>query len=276
MSESLLVKPVEQLIIRQLPLADYQPIWQAMQAFTNSRDTATADEFWALQHRPVFTQGQAGKAEHLLAPGDIPVIQSDRGGQVTYHGPGQLVVYVMIDLKRRGLGVRALVTAIEQAIVNVLGRYRIDAGPRADAPGVYIKPVAGGAKIAQLGLRVRRGCSFHGLSLNVDMNMEPFERINPCGFQGLQVTSMIRQQGQRQTEQQAEQKTQQQVEQQAKQQPASEAEVDFELSPELSPQVNSDIDLEIDTVATRLCQELAAVLGYTAVQWSSQPSSLTD
>jgi len=191
-SQQLSVGPsaINQLVIRQLPVDDYQPVWRAMQAFTDGRDAATVDEFWVLQHQPVFTQGQAGKAEHILAAGDIPVVQADRGGQVTYHGPGQLVVYVMIDLKRRGLGVRALVTAIEQAIVNLLTLYGIDAGPRADAPGVYIEPVATGAKIAQLGLRVRRGCSFHGLSLNVDMNMEPFERINPCGFQGLAVTSM--------------------------------------------------------------------------------------
>lgn len=165
-----------------------------MQHFTDERDIDTTDEIWFLQHHRVFTQGQAGKAEHLLAPGDIPVIQVDRGGQVTYHGPGQLIAYLLIDLKRRGLGVRALVTAIENAIVDVLDQYQIKAAPRADAPGVYIMPTETGAKIAQLGLRVRKGRSFHGLSLNVDMDMEPFQRINPCGHIGLEVTSIKLQQ----------------------------------------------------------------------------------
>jgi lipoyl(octanoyl) transferase len=242
-SEPVAVTPgaVDTLYIRRLPLADYQRIWRAMQAFTNERDQYTVDEFWVLQHRPVFTQGQAGRAEHLLDPGDIPVVQSDRGGQVTYHGPGQLVVYVMIDLKRRGLGVRALVTAIEQSIVKLLSHYRIDAGPRADAPGVYIKPVCAGAKIAQLGLRVRRGCSFHGLSLNVDMDMQPFTRINPCGFQGLEVTSMALQQAHSATS--------------------------------LASEGKPEADLDIDPVATHLCRELAAILGYTELQWPSQPGA---
>lgn len=182
----------QQLIVRQLGFVDYVPVWQAMQAFTDNRDQSTIDEVWLLQHPPVFTQGQAGKAEHLLAPGDIPVIQVDRGGQVTYHGPGQLVGYLMIDLKRRKLGVRELISAIENALVKLLADYQITAAPRADAPGVYLLGAdqQAGAKIAQLGLRVRRGCSFHGLSLNIDMDMQPFQRINPCGHAGLEVTSI--------------------------------------------------------------------------------------
>ncbi len=176
------------LLVRRLGLAEYQPVLDAMRDFTDQRDNDTPDELWLLQHPRVFTQGQAGKAEHVLAPGDISVIQVDRGGQVTYHGPGQWVVYLLIDLKRRGMGVRALVTLIEDAIVRLLSEYGIESAPRADAPGVYVS----GDKIASLGLRVRRGCSYHGLSLNVDMDLEPFSRINPCGHQGLQVTSMAR------------------------------------------------------------------------------------
>lgn len=174
------------MLVRRLGLAEYQPVLDAMREFTDQRDENTPDELWLLQHPRVFTQGQAGKAEHVLAPGDIPVIQVDRGGQVTYHGPGQWVVYLLVDLKRRGLGVRALVTLIENAIVRLLAEYGIDSAPRADAPGVYVA----GDKIASLGLRVRRGCTYHGLSLNVDMDLEPFQRINPCGHEGLQVTSM--------------------------------------------------------------------------------------
>jgi lipoyl(octanoyl) transferase len=154
-----------------------------MQAFTASRDKNSADELWCLQHPPVYTQGQAGKAEHILAPGDIPVVQVDRGGQVTYHGPGQLVIYLLIDLTRSALGIRALVSHIEQSIVNTLAVLGIGAAPRADAPGVYVD----GAKIASLGLRVRRGCSFHGMALNVAMDMEPFARINPCGYAGMAI-----------------------------------------------------------------------------------------
>ncbi|GAA3587272.1 lipoyl(octanoyl) transferase LipB [Marinobacter xestospongiae] len=169
------------LVVRNLGLQPYAETLQAMQQFTAQRDADTLDELWCLEHPPVFTQGQAGKAEHLLAPGDIPVIQVDRGGQVTYHGPGQLVVYLMIDLKRRKLGIRDLVDHIEQAIVAVLAPLGIESAPRADAPGVYV----GEAKIASLGLRVRRGCSFHGLALNIDMDMAPFGRINPCGYAGL-------------------------------------------------------------------------------------------
>lgn len=177
-----------ELVTRTLGLADYQTVLKSMRDFTDQRDADTPDELWLLQHPRVFTQGQAGKAEHLLAPGDIPVIQVDRGGQVTYHGPGQWVVYLMVDLKRRGLGVRALVTLIEDSIVELLAAYGIVAAPRPEAPGVYVD----GDKIASLGLRVRRGCSYHGLALNVDMDLEPFQRINPCGYEGLQVTSMAR------------------------------------------------------------------------------------
>ena len=159
-----------------------------MKDLTDSRTTDDADQLWLLQHPRVFTQGQAGKAEHVLAPGDIPVIQVDRGGQVTYHGPGQWVLYLMIDLRRRSWGVRDLVDTIERSIVLLLDGYGIAAAPNPAAPGVYVN----GAKIASLGLRVRRGCSYHGLALNVDMDLEPFGRINPCGYRGLEVTSMAR------------------------------------------------------------------------------------
>ncbi len=175
------------VVCRRLPgRADYLTTLQAMKTFTDNRGADTPDELWLLQHPRVFTQGQAGKAEHVLAPGDIPVIQVDRGGQVTYHGPGQWVLYLLVDLRRRGLGVRQLVTLIENSIVRVLEAYGIHAAPRADAPGVYVD----GDKIASLGLRVRRGCSYHGLALNVDLDLEPFLRINPCGHEGLRVTSM--------------------------------------------------------------------------------------
>lgn len=174
------------LLLRELGRVEYLPTLEAMQTFTDSRDAQTPDELWLLQHPRVFTQGQAGKAEHVLAPADIPVIQVDRGGQVTYHGPGQWVLYLLVDLRRGKLGVRDLVTLIERSIVHLLAEYDIVGSPRADAPGVYVD----GAKIAALGLRVRHGCSYHGLSLNVDMDLEPFQRINPCGHKGLQVTSM--------------------------------------------------------------------------------------
>lgn len=169
------------LIVRSLGVQPYLETWEAMKSFTAGRDAAVADELWCLEHPRVYTQGQAGKAEHILAPGDIPVIQVDRGGQVTYHGPGQLVIYLLIDLTRLKFGVRTLVDVIEQAIVRLLAEQGITAAPRPDAPGVYVN----GAKIASLGLRVRRGCSFHGLALNVAMDMEPFRRINPCGFAGM-------------------------------------------------------------------------------------------
>jgi lipoyl(octanoyl) transferase len=173
---------------RELGLVDYEPTLRAMREYTDRRDADSPDQLWLLQHPRVFTQGQAGKAEHVLAPGDIPVIAVDRGGQVTYHGPGQWVVYLLLDLKRRGLGVRNLVDLIEQGIVELLAEVGIASAPRAEAPGVYV----GADKIASLGLRVRRGCSYHGLSLNVDMDLEPFKRINPCGYAGLEVTSVAR------------------------------------------------------------------------------------
>jgi lipoyl(octanoyl) transferase len=175
-----------ELHVRRLGRANYEPVWRAMQAFTDARDETTADELWVVEHSPVFTQGQAGKAEHILDAGDIPVIQVDRGGQVTYHGPGQIVVYPLVDIKRLGLGVKALVAGIEQAIIDVLAGYGIEAGRLENAPGVYVD----GVKIASLGLRIRRGRSFHGLAFNIDMDLEPFTRINPCGFQNLQVTSL--------------------------------------------------------------------------------------
>lgn len=174
------------LILRRLGTVDYGPTLQAMKDLTDHRGADSPDELWLLQHPRVFTQGQAGRAEHLLAPGDIPVIQVDRGGQVTYHGPGQWVIYLLIDLKRRRMGVRDLVDLIERSVVELLDGYGIEAAPDPDAPGVYVQ----GEKIASLGLRVRRGCSYHGLALNVDMDLEPFQRINPCGYAGLQVTSM--------------------------------------------------------------------------------------
>lgn len=174
------------LVVRQLGLQDYGQAWQAMTEFTNRRTAETADELWLVQHPPVFTQGQAGRPEHLLVAGDIPVVQTDRGGQITYHGPGQLVAYPLLDLRRLKLGVRDLVTLIEQTLVAVLAHYRIEAYAKADAPGVYVS----GDKIASLGLRVRRGCSFHGLSLNVDMDLAPFLRINPCGYKGLAMTQI--------------------------------------------------------------------------------------
>ncbi len=174
----------ERITLRKLGLQPYEPVSHAMHAFTDSRTPETQDEIWLVEHPKVFTQGQAGKAEHVLFPGDIPVIQSDRGGQVTYHGPGQQVMYVMIDIKRRKIGVRQLVTAIEQTVVDTLAFFNIDAYPKADAPGVYVD----GKKICSLGLRIRRGCSLHGLALNIDMDLEPFLRINPCGYAGLQMT----------------------------------------------------------------------------------------
>lgn len=176
----------DNILVRHLGLQPYEPVSQAMHDFTDSRDETTPDEIWLVEHLPVFTQGQAGKAEHLLMTGDIPVIQSDRGGQVTYHGPGQQVMYVLLNLKRRKLGVRELVTLLEQTVVNTLAEYGIDAHPRADAPGVYV----GEMKICSLGLRIRKGCSFHGLALNINMDLAPFLRINPCGYTGMEMTQM--------------------------------------------------------------------------------------
>jgi lipoyl(octanoyl) transferase len=176
------------VLVRELPgLWPYEPVWRAMQAFTDARTPETADEFWLLQHEPVFTLGQAGKTEHVLAPGDIPVIPVDRGGQVTYHGPGQIMAYVLVDLRRRGLGVRELVSRIEQAVIDTLANWNIVAQRREGAPGVYVAD----AKVAALGLRVRRGCSFHGLAFNAAMDLEPFHRINPCGYKGLAVTQVL-------------------------------------------------------------------------------------
>ena len=176
----------DKILVRHLGLQPYEPVSQAMHDFTDSRDDNTLDEIWLVEHLPVFTQGQAGKAEHVLVPGDIPVIQSDRGGQVTYHGPGQQVMYVLLNLKRRKLGVRELVTLLEQTVVDTLAEYGIDAHPRADAPGVYV----GEMKICSLGLRIRKGCSFHGLALNINMDLSPFLRINPCGYAGMEMTQM--------------------------------------------------------------------------------------
>lgn len=176
----------DKILVRHLGLQPYEPVSQAMHDFTDSRDENTPDEIWLVEHLPVFTQGQAGKAEHVLVPGDIPVIQSDRGGQVTYHGPGQQVMYVLLNLKRRKLGVRELVTLLEQTVVETLAEYGIDAHPRADAPGVYV----GEMKICSLGLRIRKGCSFHGLALNINMDLSPFLRINPCGYAGMEMTHM--------------------------------------------------------------------------------------
>ena len=176
------------LICRDLGVIDYAETWERMKQFTQDRTKNDADEIWLLEHPSLFTQGQAGKEEHLLAPGNIPVIQVDRGGQVTYHGPGQIVAYVMVDLKRLGIGVRDLVSVLENSVVGTLALNSIEAYPKPDAPGVYVNE----QKIASLGLRVRRGCSFHGLALNVDMDLTPFNRINPCGYQGLQMVDMKR------------------------------------------------------------------------------------
>ncbi|MCB1736881.1 MAG: lipoyl(octanoyl) transferase LipB [Gammaproteobacteria bacterium] len=175
-----------QLSWRDLGLHAYLPVWHAMQSLTDRRDADTADELWQVQHPPVFTQGMNGKPEHLLAPGDIPVVAIDRGGQVTYHGPGQIVLYPLLDLRRAKLGVRDLVSIMEASVIATLSDYGVTAAARADAPGVYVD----GAKVASLGLRVRRGCSYHGLALNVDMDLSPFQRINPCGYADMPVTQM--------------------------------------------------------------------------------------
>ena len=164
----------------------YVPVWERMQAFTEARQPETPDEIWLLEHEPVFTQGRAGKAEHLIATGEIPVVRSDRGGQVTYHGPGQLMVYTLLDLERLGTGIRSLVTALEQAVIDCLSGYGIKSQGRRDAPGVYV----GQSKIASLGLRVRKARSYHGLALNVKMDLTPFSRINPCGYRGLEMTQL--------------------------------------------------------------------------------------
>lgn len=176
----------QQIIVRDLGLVEYLPTWQAMQEFTASRGPDRVDEIWILEHHPVFTQGHAGDAEHLLGTGDIPVVQVDRGGQVTYHGPGQLVVYLLLNLRRKKFGVKELVARMEACIVELLAEYGVEAYARPDAPGVYVNE----AKICSLGLRVRKGCSFHGLAFNLDMDLEPFNRINPCGYAGMAVTRL--------------------------------------------------------------------------------------
>lgn len=175
------------VIIRVLGQEAYQTSWDQMRAFTQSRNEASPDEIWLLEHAPVFTQGQNGKAEHVLNPGNIPIIKTDRGGQVTYHGPGQLMVYVLIDLKRKGFNVRQLVTLLEQSVIDFLANHHIQAIAKQDAPGVYVN----NKKICSIGLRIRKGCSYHGIAFNIGMNLEPFNRINPCGFKGLQMTELI-------------------------------------------------------------------------------------
>jgi len=174
-------------VVKWLGRVEYEPTWRAMQAFTDRRDAATPDEIWFLEHPPVFTLGMNAKREHVLAPGDIPVVQIDRGGQVTYHGPGQLVVYPLIDLRRAQLGVRDFVTALERAVIGYVAQFGITAECRRNAPGVYVE----GRKLASVGVRVRRGATYHGLALNVNLDLTPFQRINPCGYAGLEVTQLV-------------------------------------------------------------------------------------
>lgn len=173
--------------IKALGMVDYEPTWRAMQKFTAERTADTLDEIWLLQHPPTYTQGQAGKPEHLLNPTSIPVVKIDRGGQITYHGPGQIVAYLLLDLRRWKINVRELVRLMEQAVIDLLAEYGVKAEGREDAPGVYV----GDAKIAALGLKIKTGCSYHGLSFNVDMDLSPFDNINPCGYEGLRVTQAI-------------------------------------------------------------------------------------
>jgi lipoyl(octanoyl) transferase len=178
----------QSIAIRYLGRQDYVPLWHAMQRFTDTRTETTADEIWFTEHPPVFTMGLNASDEHLLAPGDIPVVQIDRGGQVTFHGPGQLMIYPLLDLRRSAMGVRTLVTALEQSVVDLAADFGIQAASRADAPGVYVA----GDKLASVGLRIRRGCSFHGMALNVAIDLEPFSRINPCGYAELEMTDLHR------------------------------------------------------------------------------------
>jgi lipoyl(octanoyl) transferase len=178
----------QSITIRYLGRQDYVPLWHAMQRFTDARTETTTDEIWFTEHPPVFTMGLNASDEHLLAPGDIPVVQIDRGGQVTFHGPGQLMIYPLLDLRRSAMGVRTLVTALEQSVVDLAADFGIQAASRADAPGVYVA----GDKLASVGLRIRRGCSFHGMALNVAIDLEPFSRINPCGYAELEMTDLHR------------------------------------------------------------------------------------
>jgi lipoyl(octanoyl) transferase len=173
-------------IIRRLGRVEYEPTWRAMQRFTDERNASTPDEIWFLEHPPVFTLGMNASAAHVLAPGDIPVVQIDRGGQVTYHGPGQLVVYPLIDLRRAGLGVRDIVTALEKSVIQLAAEFGITAEAKRDAPGIYVN----GKKLGSVGIRIRRHSSYHGLAVNVDVDLEPFQRINPCGYQGLEMTQL--------------------------------------------------------------------------------------
>lgn len=179
--------PIE---LHRLGRCAYLPVWESMRALTDTRGEATPDQFWLVEHDPVFTQGQAGKPEHLLMPGDISVVQTDRGGQVTYHGPGQVVLYPLLDVRRGKIGVRDLVSALENSVIAVLNDYGVSARAKPDAPGVYVDTLSGEAKIASLGLRIRRGSSYHGVALNVDGDLSPFARINPCGYAGMQVTRL--------------------------------------------------------------------------------------
>lgn len=172
--------------VEKLGLQPYQPIWEAMKSFTSTRAPDTDDELWVLEHYPVYTQGQAGKTEHILNPGEIPIVQSDRGGQVTYHGPGQMIAYVLMDLKRRHLGVRTLVCGLEQILIDLLSTYHITAHRQTNAPGVYVDQ----KKIASIGLRVKNNCTYHGIALNVDLDLQPFAGINPCGYQQLKMTQI--------------------------------------------------------------------------------------
>ncbi len=182
------IQPGPTIVVRDLGRQPYVPLWRAMQTFTDARTESTTDEIWFTEHPPVFTMGLNASSEHLLAPGDIPVVQIDRGGQVTFHGPGQLMVYPLLDLRRHAMGVRTLVTALEQSVVDLAAESGIAAASRADAPGVYVA----GHKLASVGLRIRRGCSFHGMALNVDIDTEPFSRINPCGYRELEMTDLAR------------------------------------------------------------------------------------
>lgn len=176
----------DSVIVRWLGQQDYLPCWQAQREFTEQRHENTVDEIWLLEHTPVFTQGQNGKAEHILNPGDIPIVQTDRGGQVTYHGPGQLMVYVLMDLRRKKMNIRELVSALEQSMIDLLSAHNVTANADPKAPGVYIH----GKKIGSIGLRVKKGCSFHGIAFNVALDLAPFSRINPCGFANLKMTQL--------------------------------------------------------------------------------------